>query len=85
MHDDALDSDFSDEPVALAGTDLETLFEHWDDRGTLLGEDNFLGGLADLAKARGYTDAEVCQLFELHDSSASLPRLRRAARSGSAG
>lgn len=73
VHDGALDSDFSDEPVALAGTDLESLFEHWDDRGTLLGEDTFLGGLADLVKARGFSEAEACQLFELHDSSASCP------------
>jgi hypothetical protein len=52
--------------VALGGTDLETLFGYWDDRGTYLNEDNFLGGLADLAKARGYSEADVCRVFGLH-------------------
>jgi hypothetical protein len=65
-HLGGLDSDRADESVALGGTDLRTLFEYWDDRGTYLNEDNFFGGLADLAKARGYSDADVCVLFELH-------------------
>jgi hypothetical protein len=70
-HLGGLDSDRADEAVALGGSDLLTLFEHWDDRGTYLNEDNFFGGLADLAKARGYSDTDVCVLFELHQDLAS--------------
>jgi hypothetical protein len=64
----ALDSDRADEVVALGGTDLEALFGHWDDRGTYLNDENFLGAIADLAKAQGYSEADVCALFELHSS-----------------
>jgi hypothetical protein len=69
----AYDSDLGDEAVVLGGHDLIGMFQHWDDRGTLIDEDNFLGGLADLAKARGFSDADVCAMFALHDSSASCP------------
>jgi|GEM_PF-5519501 len=72
-HQGGDDSDRGDETVALAGGDLEALFEHWDARGTLLREDNFLGGLADLAESRGYAEADVCALFALHDGAASCP------------
>ncbi|HZR80719.1 MAG TPA: hypothetical protein VFD92_06460 [Candidatus Binatia bacterium] len=67
------DSDLKDEGVRLPGTDLITLFEHWDDRGQLLREDNFLGGLADLLKAKGISESDVCALFALHDPSATCP------------
>lgn len=67
------DSVKSDEEIELAPTDLEAIFEHWDERGTLLNESNFLGGLADLLRARGYGDAQVCRLFELHDSGGDCP------------
>jgi hypothetical protein len=70
-HLGGLDSDRADEPVALGGSDLLRLFEYWDDRGTYLNEDNLFGGLADLAKARGYSDADVCLLFELHQDRTS--------------
>ncbi len=72
-HAFAIDSDANDEVVALAGSDLRALFEHWDARGTLLREDNFMGGLADLAEERGYAEADVCALFALHDASATCP------------
>jgi len=67
------DSDSGDEAVRLPGTALATLFEHWDDRGQLLNEDNFLGGLADLMKAQGVAESDVCALFALHDPGASCP------------
>jgi len=67
------DSDIRDENVTLPGTDLSTLFERWDDRGQLLREDNFLGGLADVMKGEGVADSDVCALFALHDPSASCP------------
>jgi hypothetical protein len=69
----AYDSDQSDEAVVLGGRDLIKMFQHWDDRGTLIDENNFLGGLADLAKANGFSDPDVCAMFELHDASASCP------------
>jgi hypothetical protein len=69
----ANDSDRGDEVVALGGHDLIGVFQHWDERGTLLDEDNFLGGLSDLAKARGFSDADVCAMFALHDAGASCP------------
>jgi hypothetical protein len=68
----AADSDRADEVVALFGTDLETLFSHWDDRGTYLNDENFMGAVADLAKARGYSDTDVCAFFVIH--SQSFPR-----------
>ena len=46
--------------MVLGGRDLIKVFRHFDDRGTLIGEDNFFGGLADLAKAQGFSDADVC-------------------------
>lgn len=73
VHHGASDSDFGDEAIALAGGGLLKLFQHWDDRGTLLREDNFFGGLADLAKEDGYADGDVCTLFSLHESGASCP------------
>jgi hypothetical protein len=69
----AHDSDQSDEAVVLSGRDVRDLFSYWDARGTLLREDNFLGGLADLAKARGYGEAEVCALFALHEAGRTCP------------
>lgn len=67
------DSVIDDEEIALDPTDLESIFRHWDKRGTLLNEDNFLGGLADLLRTRGYSDAQVCRLFELHGSGSGCP------------
>jgi hypothetical protein len=72
-HVGAADSDRGDEAVALSGARFETLFEHWDDRGTLMREDNFLGGLADLMAAEGVAESDICALFELHDPSRSCP------------
>jgi hypothetical protein len=72
-HVGAADSDNVDETAQLPGTRLLTLFEHWDDRGTLINEDNFLGGLADLLKAEGMAETEVCALFALHDASRTCP------------
>jgi hypothetical protein len=69
----AHDSERGDEAVVLGGGDLIALFRHWDDRGTLIDENNFFGGLADLAKARGFSDADVCAMFELHDTGAACP------------
>jgi len=69
----ANDSDQSDEAVVLGGRDLRELFSYWDARGTLLREDNFLGGLADLAKARGFAEADVCSLFALHEAGRTCP------------
>ena len=71
--DAVLDSDQRDESVALSRSDLRALFDHWDARGSFLNESTFLGGLADLAAARGYSEAEICRLFALHDNSASCP------------
>jgi hypothetical protein len=67
------------EVVELAPTDLPAIFEHWDERGTLLNESNFLGGLGDLLQERGYSEAEVCALFELHDSGTTCPSFALAA------
>lgn len=72
-HVGAADSDNADETAQLPGARLLTLFEHWDDRGTLINEDNFLGGLADLLKAEGMAETEVCALFALHDASRTCP------------
>ncbi len=66
------DSDLADESVRLPGSALEELFDQWDDRGQLLREDSFLGGLADAMKANGVPEADVCALFALHGS-ASCP------------
>jgi hypothetical protein len=67
------DSNRADEDVELPASDLRRLFGYWDARGTLLNEDNFLGGLADLARARGYREIEVCRLFALHEPSGRCP------------
>ena len=72
-HHGGNDSNRNDETVVLPASDIRALFEYWDERGTLLREDNFLGGLADLAKARGYAEAEVCGLFALHEVGRSCP------------
>jgi len=72
-HLGAVDSDLADETVRLFGGRLETLFDYWDARGHNLREDNFLGALADLMKAEGVSDADVCALFALHDPGASCP------------
>ena len=61
------------EDVELAPTDLPEIFERWDERGTLLNESNFLGGLGDLLQERGFSEAEVCALFSLHDSASNCP------------
>jgi hypothetical protein len=72
-HAGAHDSDQADEGVALGGRDLDDLFAYWDARGTLLDESNFLGGLADLAEARGFAEADVCAMFALHESGRACP------------
>jgi hypothetical protein len=74
----ANDSNRNDEGVVLEAKDLGALFEHWDERGTLLREDNFLGGLADLAEERGYAEADVCAMFALHDTSSTCPGMSRS-------
>ena len=67
------DSDAQDEAIELDGPDLVHLFEYWDERGTFVDEDNFLGGLADLLTARGYSEQQVCGLFALHDTNQRCP------------
>ncbi len=67
------DSDSQDEAVKLRGFHLKTLFEHWDERGQTMTEENFLGGLSDLMKAEGISESDRCALFALHDSSATCP------------
>ncbi|MGI9430788.1 MAG: hypothetical protein ACR2PQ_01155, partial [Myxococcota bacterium] len=71
--DAVLDSDDRDESVALARTDLRALFDHWDARGAFLDEATFLGGLADLAATRGYSEGEICRLFAIHDDASMCP------------
>ncbi|MBM4244302.1 MAG: hypothetical protein FJ148_10870 [Deltaproteobacteria bacterium] len=72
-HVAARDSDLNDETVRLPGAALLDLFDQWDDRGQLLREDSFLGGLADAMKAHGVPEADRCALFALHDGGAACP------------
>jgi hypothetical protein len=74
VHQGTNDSNQNDEAIQLQARDLPALFSYWDARGTLLREDNFLGAIADLAEARGFAEADVCDLFALHDPSRSCPR-----------
>lgn len=67
------DSDRGDEAVRLFPGLFEEIFDQWDDRGQLLREDSFLGGLADTMKGAGIPESEVCNLFALHNASATCP------------
>ena len=73
VHVAAKDSDLADEGVRLPGSAISELFDQWDDRGQLLREDSFLGGLADAMKANGVPEADRCALFALHDPGAACP------------
>lgn len=66
--------DSHDESIALPGQCLPSVINRWDDRGELLRDSSFLGGLADTMKdpaCGGANWCQVCQLFALHQGVAS--------------
>ncbi len=77
-------SDTGDETIALEGHELFEIFDYWNKRGSLITEDTFLGGLADLLYDRGYDESQVCGLFISH-SPTGTPCPDYAANTGTNG
>jgi hypothetical protein len=67
------DSNRSDEPFELVGSDMRQIYEHWADRGNTMREATFFGALGELMLERGYSHRDVCDLFAAHDENGACP------------
>lgn len=70
------DSDLGDEQVSIPGSSF-TRWAYFAKKHSFLSftfnYKNWLGGLADLARDEGYSDSDICDVFELHSMSKTCP------------